>query len=162
RAPGHRRHPRCPRQRRETYSADCGRRERAHRDHAARRWPRDGCLMLKRPTIAADAGLLPKSDERPPLFAFAVSHYRSDLLIRGLVDLAMSGLVILAFTGNMGAFWQPVRLAAHALMSAIQRPAGETRTNAATQFTRPAAGPGEETLIGIGAPDIPDAVVEKA
>ena len=59
-----------------------------------------------------------------PFFAFAVSLYRSDLLFRGLLDLAMSGFAILAFTGALGAALQPVKSAFNSLLTAINQPAG--------------------------------------
>jgi len=39
--------------------------------------------MSKRSASVDAIGMLPKNDERPPLFAYAVSLYRADLLFRG-------------------------------------------------------------------------------
>jgi hypothetical protein len=46
--------------------------------------------MPKRTSSVEAIGMLPKNDERPPFFPFAVSLYRSDLLFRSLTDLAIA------------------------------------------------------------------------
>lgn len=48
----------------------------------------------------AYGGLLPKDNPRPPKFAFAVSLYRTNLLFRGLIDLAVIGFIVLLFTAD--------------------------------------------------------------
>jgi hypothetical protein len=92
--------------------------------------------MGKRATSAeAAAGILPKNDQRPPFFAFAVSLYRSDLLFRGLVDLAISGFAILVFTGGLTAAWQPVKSTFESLIGAFSRPTSEIRVSDPNQLT---------------------------
>ena len=96
--------------------------------------------------------MLPKNDERPPFFAFAVSLYRSDLLFRGLVDLAVSGLAILVFTGGLAAAWQPVKSAVNSLVGAA--PSDDQRDS--RQRTNPVhsnnAAPGAKQSWAIQAP----------
>ncbi len=111
---------------------------------------------MARSSTAEELGMLPKNDERPPFFAFAVSLYRSDLLFRGLVDLAVSGFVILAFTGGFAAAWKPVKSALNSLNSAISRPTNEIRVSGTPQFTAAIRGPGSETVLAIAPPQIPD------
>lgn len=117
--------------------------------------------MATRPNSAEAIGMLPKNDERPPLFAYAVSLYRADLLFRGLVDLAITGLVILAFMGGLATVFAPVKLAATSAVSMFYRPTGEIRTGAPPMLTGQDRGPGAETILAIQAPQIPDWVIER-
>jgi TPR repeat protein len=118
--------------------------------------------MARRPPKTAEAiGMLPKNDERPPFFAFTVSLYQSDLLFRGLVDLAVSGFAILAFTGGMAAVWAPVKSAMNSAIGAIHQPTNDIRTSAPDKFTAN-AGPGYETMLAIKAPHIPDDMIKLA
>ena len=114
--------------------------------------------MAERTT--STAAILPKNDQRPPFFAFAVSLYRSDLLFRGLVDLAISGFAILVFTGGLAAAWQPVKSAVNSLVGALHRTTSEIRVSGPTRYTA-TTGPGRETIMGIQAPNIPDAVIAR-
>ena len=118
--------------------------------------------MPDRATSGNAAGILPKSDQRPPLFAFSVSLYKSDLLVRGLVDLAVSGFVILAVSGGAVSAWGSVKSAVNSLIGVIQQSTSEIRVSAPAQLTTPTGGPGRETIIGIRAPHIPDLGIERA
>src|SRR5207302_1079347 len=141
RAPSHRRPARCPRQGRQVRAPHRRGHRRARRDHQT--GPRDGgasgkdCLMADRATKADAAGILPKSDQRPPLFAFSVSLYKSDLLVRGLVDLAVSGFVILAVSGGAVSAWGSVKSAVNSLIGVIQQSTSEIRVSAPAQLTTP-------------------------
>jgi tetratricopeptide (TPR) repeat protein len=116
------------------------------------------------PEHAADTAIpiLPKDDQRPPFFAFVVTLYKSDLLFCSLVDLAVAGFVILAFTGGWTLAWQPVKSAVNSLVGALHQSTSEVRGGGPAQFTLQGGGPGRETVLAIKAPHIPDAVIEKA
>src|SRR5262245_29026411 len=117
--------------------------------------------MTRSASNAGVSGILPKNDERPPFLAFAVSLYRSDLLFRGLVDLAVSGFVILVFTSGLANTFQLAASAWKSAVGAINKPVNEVRTGA-NQLTTPMARPGRETLLAIKAPQIPDIVIERS
>jgi TPR repeat protein len=117
--------------------------------------------MASRPTSAEAIGMLPKNDERPPLFAYAVSLYRADLLFRGLIDLAVTGLVILAFMGGLAAAFAPVKSAVTSAVSILHRPASEIGTGTPPMLTGQDRGPGAETILAIQSPQIPDWVIER-
>ena len=118
--------------------------------------------MAERSAGADAIGMLPKNDERPPFFAFAVSLYKSDLLFCSLVDLAVAGLTILAFTVGFTFIWPPVKAAMGTLAAVISQPTRDIRGGGPSQFTAQAVGPGNETLLAVKASQIPDVVIERA
>jgi len=99
--------------------------------------------------------MLPKNDERPPFFAFAVSLYKSDLLFCSLVDLAVAGLTILAFTVGFTFIWPPVKAAVSALAAVMSQPTRDIRGGGPSQFTLQTVGPGNETVLAIKALKFP-------
>ena len=118
--------------------------------------------MSKRSASVDAIGMVPKNDERPPLFAYAVSLYRADLLFRGLIDLTVSGLVILAFMGGFAVLFAPVKAAVNSGIAALQRPTSEVRTGEPAMLTGRDRGPGRETISAIQVPQISDFVIDKA
>jgi TPR repeat protein len=105
--------------------------------------------------------MLPADARRPSFFTLAVSLYRADLLLRGLVDLTFAGLVILAFTGGFAAAWRPVDAAVKSLTSRLDRPLAEVRTVSGNSFTVLTSGPGHETIVGMRPPQIAPELIEK-
>jgi TPR repeat protein len=118
--------------------------------------------MAKRTAVVEAIGMLPKNDERPPFFAYAVSLYRGDLLFRALTDLSVTGLVILAFMSGFAFVFAPVKAAVNSAASMLSRPTSEIRNGTPVSFTRQNGGPGHETILAIQAPQIPDWVIERA
>ncbi|MFL6795820.1 MAG: tetratricopeptide repeat protein [Xanthobacteraceae bacterium] len=116
--------------------------------------------MGKTTGATPELGMLPKNDERPPFFAFAVSLYQSDLLFRGLIDLAISGFAILVFTGALASALHPVRSAITALVGTLSRPAGEIRVGDPAQSTTQTTGPGSETVLAVKTPQISEKMIE--
>jgi TPR repeat protein len=106
--------------------------------------------------------LLPKDDARPPFFAYAVSLYRADLLFRSLVDLTVAGLVILGFMGGFAAVFAPVKTAVGAAVMELQRPVSDVRNGAPALFAARNSGPGQETILAIKPPRIPQGVIDRA
>jgi hypothetical protein len=105
--------------------------------------------------------MLPADNRRPPFFPFAVSLYRSNLLLRGFIDLAFAGLVILTFSGAFAAAWRPVDDAIKSLTRGLDRPVSEIRSGSGNSFTIVTSGPGNETIVGMKPPQIPLDMIEK-
>jgi TPR repeat protein len=118
--------------------------------------------MAKSPTGAGVIGMVPKADDRPPFFPFAVSQYKSDLLVRSLADLAMAGLIVLAFAGGLSAAWQPVKSAWNSLWTVMSQPSSAVTSDGPAVFTARDVGPGRETILAVQAPQISDAVINNA
>jgi len=95
--------------------------------------------------------MLPADNRRPPFFPFAVSLYRSNLLLRGFIDLAFAGIVILTFTGKFAVAWRPVDDAIKSLTRGLDRPVAEIRSGGGKSFTIVTSGPGHETITGMTA-----------
>jgi TPR repeat protein len=109
----------------------------------------------------ASQAMLPQETRRPPLFGYAIGLYRGDMLLRGLVDLALAGIAILTFSGGFDAAWRPVDTAIKSWTSALDRPIAELRSAGGVSFTVITSGPGYETILGMKPPQIPPEVIEK-
>ena len=105
--------------------------------------------------------MLPADNRRPPFFPLAVSLYRNNLLLRGFIDLAFAGIVILTFTGKFAVAWRPVDDAIKSLTRGLDRPVAEIRSGVGKSFTIVASGPGHETIAGMKSPQIPLEMIEK-
>ena len=105
--------------------------------------------------------ILPSDNRRPPFFAFAVSLYRSNLLLRGLIDLAFAGVVILTFSGSFAVAWRPVDSAIKSMTRGLDRPISEIRSGGGNSFTIVTSGPGSETIAGMKSPQIPIELIER-
>jgi TPR repeat protein len=117
---------------------------------------------MKARTPAAASGMLPRDTTRPPRFAYAVSLYKADLLFRSLVDLSVSGFVILTVTGGLGNIAEPITKALSAVSYVTTTPASVIRVGSSAQFTSREDSPGLETILGMQPPEISDAVIERA
>lgn len=105
--------------------------------------------------------MLPADNSRPPFFPFIVSLYRSNLLLRGLIDLAFAGVVIITFSGGFAAAWRPVDAVIKSMTSNLDRPIAEIRSGDGNAFTIVKSGPGNETITGMKPPQIPLDMIEK-
>lgn len=114
------------------------------------------------PPRMVSQAMLPQETRRPPVFAYAIGLYRGDMLLRGLVDLALAGLAILIFSGGFGVAWRPVQKAIHSWTSALDRPIGEIRSAGGSSFTLITSGPGYETILAMKPPQISIELIEKA
>src|SRR5690349_1354624 len=105
--------------------------------------------------------MLPTDNRRPAFFPFAVSLYRNNLLLRGFIDLAFAGIVILTFTDKFAVAWRPVDAAVKSLTRGLDRPVAEIRSGSGNSFTIVTSGPGSETIAGIKPPTISLELIEK-
>src|SRR2546430_16857782 len=101
--------------------------------------------MATRDRSVEFTGMLPKNDERPPWFAFTISLYKSDLLVRSLIDLSVAGAVMLAFAGALPSVCQPAKSAMQTLTAPLHQPTNQLRTGASTPLTTPATAAGPVT-----------------
>lgn len=104
--------------------------------------------------------MLPADNRRPAFFPFAVGLYRGNLLLRGLVDLAFAGVVVLTFTGGFAEAWRPVDALIKSMTSKLDQPISVVRTGSQS-YTTMLSGPGQEVVDGMKPPAIAPAIIER-
>ncbi|MDX2288900.1 MAG: hypothetical protein NW217_08790 [Hyphomicrobiaceae bacterium] len=91
-------------------------------------------------------GVIPPVDTRPPFFAHLFQLYRTELLFRSLVDLAVIGLVVVSFKADWSDAGKAVRSALDRAATAFTQPLQPSVRALHTQLI----GPGSATIDAIG------------